>query len=307
MEKEIDIVCIGEVLIDCIGQELNKSIADTTSFTRFLGGSPTNLAMNAAKLGLNVELIASCGADGLGDFAVKSLLKENVGTKGLMQLANASTSIILVSKSSGTPDFIPYRSSDFIIEPIQIPNGVLQSAKIFHTTSFALSKNPAQITILESAAIAAKYGARTSIDFNFSERIWPDLIEAKKVVANYLRTNPLFKLSTDDSFRFFGESKSDSYVFDYFHQLGASTICYTKGKEGVVLSDKFQGKIHQKALPVSEIKDATGAGDAFWTGFLYAYLHEKTLEESLLIAQKLAALKLQHVGGLPNDFDVFSI
>ncbi|MGL4384288.1 MAG: PfkB family carbohydrate kinase, partial [Flavobacterium sp.] len=49
-----------------------------------------------------------------------------------------------------------------------------------------------------------------------------------------------------------------------------------------------------------------GAGDAFWTGFLYAQLQQKSFEETLVIAQKLAVLKLQHLGGLPNDVDIVS-
>lgn len=306
MEKTIDLICAGEVLIDCIGQQTNATIAETTSYERFLGGSPTNVAMNAAKLGLSVELVASCGADGMGNFILDSLQKVKVGTQGVSQIETAATSIILVSKSTGTPDFIPYRSSDFLIESVQFPNEILQKAKIFHTTCFALSKNPAQKTILETAQLATRLGVKTSIDLNFSERIWPNRNEAQKVIALYLATDPFVKLSEDDCFRFFGKTQSESFILDYFHKLGATTICLTKGKDGVILSDKEYGKIHQAALPIAEIKDTTGAGDAFWTGFLYAQLQQKNWEETLLIAQKLAVLKLQYLGALPSDLDIFN-
>ncbi len=306
MEKTIDIICAGEILIDCIGQQTNATLAETTSYARFLGGSPTNVAINAAKLGLRSALVASCGADGLGDFMIESLQKANVITSQLSQKQDTSTSIILVSKSTATPDFIPYRTADFLIEPEQIPTAFLQQAKIFHTTCFGLSKNPAQTTIIESAQLAAQLGVKTSIDLNFSERIWPDLEEAKKIITLYMATQPMLKISEDDCYRYFGETKSESFILDYFHELGAVTICLTKGKEGVILSDKMHGKIHQAALPVADIKDATGAGDAFWTGFLYAQLQQKSFEETLLIAQKLAVLKLQHLGGLHNDVDIVS-
>jgi fructokinase len=306
LEKTIDLICAGEILIDCIGQQTNATLAETTSYARFLGGSPTNVAINAAKLGLRSALVASCGADGLGDFMIESLQKANVITSQLSQKKNTSTSIILVSKSTGTPDFIPYRTTDFLIEGEQIPTAFLQQAKIFHTTCFGLSKNPAQTTIIESAQLAVQLGVKTSIDLNFSERIWPDLEEAKKIIALYMATQPLLKISEDDCYRYFGEIKSESFILNYFHELGAATICLTKGKEGVILSDKKHGKIHQAALPVADIKDATGAGDAFWTGFLYGHLQQKSLEETLAIAQKLAVLKLQHLGGLPNDVDIVS-
>lgn len=303
MEKTIDIICAGEVLIDFIGHEVNTSINRTKDYHRFLGGSPTNVAVNASRLGLKSALIATCGQDGLGEYIVRKLKENHVITNQVKKLEGVPTSIILVSKSSGTPDFIPYREADYQIEQSQIPDELVASAKIFHTTCFALSKNPARTTILESAKKAKELGLLTSIDINFSERIWPDREEAKLVLKEYLSTNPLVKLSEDDCYRLFSESKTEDFIFEYFHALGASTICLTKGKDGVVLSNTDFGMFHQKALPVEDIKDATGAGDAFWTGFLYAQLENKNLEESITIAQKLAVLKLQNVGRLPEGIN----
>ncbi|MFE3869910.1 carbohydrate kinase family protein [Flavobacterium sp. ZS1P70] len=303
MEKIIDIICAGEVLIDFIGHEVNTSINRTKDYHRFLGGSPTNVAVNASRLGLKSALIATCGQDGLGEYIVRKLKENNVSTTQVKKLEGVPTSIILVSKSSGTPDFIPYREADYQIEQNQITDELLESAKIFHTTCFALSKDPARTTILEGAKRAKKLGLLTSIDINFSERIWPDREEAKVVLKEYLSTNPLVKLSEDDCYRLFAESKTEDFIFEYFHGLGASTICLTKGKDGVVLSNSDFGMFHQKALPIEDIKDTTGAGDAFWTGFLYAQLENKNLEESITIAQKLAVLKLQNVGRLPEGIN----
>lgn len=304
MEKTIDIICVGEVLIDFIGHEVNTSINRTKDYHRFLGGSPTNVAVNAARLGLKSVLVATCGEDGLGEYIVRKLKANNVITSQIRKSETEPTSVIFVSKSTGTPDFIPYREADCQIEQSQITDELLVKAKVFHTTCFALSKNPARETILKGAKRAKALGLQTSIDINFSERIWSDREEAKQVLRDYLATNPLVKLSEDDCYRLFSESKTEDYIFEYFHGLGASTICLTKGKDGVVLSDKSFGIYHQKAIPVDNIKDATGAGDAFWTGFLYAYLLNKNLEKSIAIAQKLAVLKLQNVGRLPEGINI---
>ena len=155
-----------------------------------------------------------------------------------------------------------------------------------------------------NAKKAKSLGLQTSIDINFSERIWPDREEAKQVLRDYLSTNPLVKLSEDDCYRLFAASKTEDYIFDYFHELGASTICLTKGKDGVVLSDKEFGMFHQQATRIDDIKDTTGAGDAFWTGFLYARLLGKGFEQTITIAQKLAVLKLQNVGRLPEGINI---
>lgn len=303
MKKTIDIISVGEVLIDLIGHEVNTTISRTKDYHRFLGGSPTNVAVNAARLGLKSVLVATCGQDGLGEYIVRKLKLNDVITTQIRKSETEPTSVIFVSKSTGTPDFIPYREADFQIEKSQIPDELLESAKIFHTTCFALSKNPARKTILESAKKAKEFGLQTSIDINFSERIWPNREEAKLVLADYLSTNPLVKLSEDDCFRLFSEAKTEDYIFDYFHALGAETICLTKGKDGVVLSNLQFGLIQQQALPVNDIKDSTGAGDAFWTGFLYAQLLNKNFNETIVIAQKLAVLKLQNVGRLPEGIN----
>ncbi|SNR42134.1 carbohydrate kinase family protein [Flavobacterium sp. ov086] len=306
MKKTIDIICVGEVLIDFIGHETNTLIENTKDYHRYLGGSPTNVAVNAARLGLKSTLVATCGQDGLGEYIIQKLKKYNVNTFHVRKSQTKPTSVIFVSKSTGTPDFIPYRQSDYRINLNQIPDTLLEKAKIFHTTCFALSKNPARTTILEGAKKAKKLGLQTSIDINFSEIIWPDRKEAIQVLNEYLLNDPLVKVSEDDCYRLFGESKSEKFIFDYFHALGVSTICLTKGKDGVQLSDTNYGVFFQDAIPIKEIKDTTGAGDAFWTGFLYAKLNNKKIDECISIAQKLASIKLQNIGKLPDNIDLNS-
>jgi fructokinase len=304
--KTIDIICIGEVLIDFIGHEVNVSINKTKDYHRFLGGSPTNVAVNASRLGLNVVLVASCGQDGLGDYVIRKLKANQVNTDCIGKSETLPTSVIFVSKSTETPDFIPFRQADCEIFEKQLPDAVISSAKIFHTTCFALSKNPARQTILNCAHKAKILGLQLSIDVNFSERIWPDRKEARSVLQQFLANDPLVKLSEDDCYRLFDDVKSEEYIFDYFHGLGATTICLTKGKNGVVVSDRHQGLFFQKAIPIKEVLDTTGAGDAFWTGFLYAQLHQKSIEETMTEAQKLASIKLQNVGGLPENINIKS-
>lgn len=305
--KTIDIISIGEIVIDFIGHEMNRSINRTKDYHRYLGGSPTNVAVNASRLGLNALLVATCGQDGLGDYLVRKLKSNKVILDSIQKSQIHPTSVIFVSKSTETPDFIAYRQADCQIEVQQLPDTVLANAKIFHTTCFALSQNPARTTILNRATKAKELGLKLSIDINFSEKIWPNREEAIAVLKEYLSNDPLVKLSEDDCYRLFSEQKSEDFIFDYFHGLGVTTICLTKGKNGVVVSDKTKGIIRQNALEIDEIKDTTGAGDAFWTGFLYAQLQNYTLDESIAIAQKLAAIKLQNIGQLPDNIGIDQI
>ncbi|GGE04723.1 carbohydrate kinase family protein [Psychroflexus salis] len=306
MTREIDILCVGEVLIDFIGHQSDVLIDNTRDYHRYLGGSPTNVALNVSRLGLHAAMVATCGEDGFGDYIFKRFEEANVNIVGLRKIKEKPTSIIFVSRSKATPDFIPYREADVQILDKQISTNTLANTRIFHTTCFALSKNPAQSTILQKATEAFKLGCKLSIDVNFSENIWPSREDAICVILSYCKLNPLVKISDDDMFRLFGKTLPYQQIFQFFHDAGVDIVCLTLGAKGVVLSQKNQETIELPAIKIEKILDTTGAGDAFWSGFLFAYIQQKPMKECLEVALKLAALKLQNVGRLPDQINILS-
>lgn len=306
MNRTIDVLCVGEVLIDFIGHEFGAQISQTRDYHRFLGGSPTNVAMNLARLGLHSVLVASVGKDGFGDYIFTKLKEVGVNATYINTIQHKPTSVIFVSRTTNTPDFIPFREADCLINESQITAETLKSTKIFHTTCFALSKNPAQSTILKKAEEAFNLGCQLSIDLNYSEKLWTTREAALQVINTYCKFNPLVKISEDDMFRFFEKSIPDEDIFDFFHSRGVETVCLTLGSKGVKLSQKGKEIIKLPAIKIEKVMDATGAGDAFWSGFLFAYTKQKTMQECLEVALKLAALKLQNVGRLPDNINILS-
>ncbi|MDO6740406.1 MULTISPECIES: carbohydrate kinase family protein [Polaribacter] len=304
--KEIDILCIGEVLIDFIGHQSDVLINNTRDYHRYLGGSPTNVAMNTARLGLKSIMISSVGNDGFGEYILKRLNEVNVNTEYIKKLDDKATSVIFVSKSKGTPDFIPFRQADSYITEDQIATDTLTNTKIFHTTCFALSKGPAQATILKKAEEAFNLGCKLSIDLNYAKKLWKSQEEALKVIKTYCSFNPLIKISEDDMLRLFEKELAHQEIFEFFHNLGVETVCLTLGENGVKLSEKNKKIIQLPAIKVEKVMDTTGAGDAFWSGFLFAYIKEKPIQDCLQVALKLAALKLQNVGRLPENINILS-
>ena len=107
-------------------------------------------------------------------------------------------------------------------------------------------------------------------------------------------------------FRLFEKELTHQEIFEFFHNLGVDTVCLTLGENGVKLSQLEKKTITLPAIKVKKVIDTTGAGDAFWSGFLYAYIKEKPIEDCLQIALKLAALKLQNVGRLPDNINILS-
>ena len=180
----IDILCVGEVLVDFIGHQESVLIDETRDYHRYLGGSPTNVAMNSTRLGLNTTLVATVGNDGFGSYILDRLSSVGVNTNHVNVIENKSTSVIFVSRSDGTPDFIPYREADCCIYEEQISEQILSNTKIYHTTCFALSKKPAQTTILKKAQEAYNLGCQLSIDVNYAKKLWSSQEEAFQVIKN---------------------------------------------------------------------------------------------------------------------------
>ncbi|MDC7994249.1 carbohydrate kinase family protein [Altibacter sp. HG106] len=305
-EKSIDILCVGEALIDFIGAQVEAPIKATKDYHRYLGGSPTNVAMNLARLGSTVHMVATVGADGFGDYILKRLQETDIQLDAVRETEEAPTTVIFVNRTQHTPEFIPMRGADSIIERAQISDALLSQTKIYHTTCFALSREPARSTILDSAQRAKALGCTLSIDINFSPQIWPEVSEAKKTLAAYLSHDALVKVSQDDMDRLFGKGLTHNEIFERLHAWGASQVCLTLGKEGAKLSQKGHEVLQLSALQVDKIMDATGAGDAFWSGFLFGTLKEQTPEKCMATALKMAAIKLQNVGRVPDYAEVLS-
>jgi fructokinase len=297
---------VGEVLIDFIGHQNDVLINETRDYHRYLGGSPANVAMNCKRLGLNSTMVSAVGNDGFGEYIFKRLEEVGINPENIKKLDNKSTSVIFVSKSNGTPDFIPYRDADCSISEDQITDEMLSQTKIYHTTCFALSKKPAQTTILNKAEEAFKKGCKLSIDLNYAKELWNSKEEALDVIKTYCKFNPLIKISEDDMLRLFEKELPHQEIFNFFHNLGVEIVCLTLGSKGVKLAQLSKEIIHLPAIKIENVMDTTGAGDAFWSGFLFAYIKEKPIQKCLQVALKLAALKLQNVGRLPDNINILS-
>ncbi len=304
--KDIDILCVGETLIDFIGTQKEQPISGIKDYHRYLGGSPTNVAMNMSRFGMNVAMVASVGNDGFGSYILERFLENNIDVSGVKRQAEHPTTVIFISRTEHSPEFVPMRGADSFIDQSQLSESLLSRSKVFHTTCFALSQKPAQQAILEAAAKAYNQECQLSIDINYSEKIWGDRQEALAIIKAYCSYGPMIKASEDDIERLFGRTMSHDQFFKTMHGWGAKVICLTLGKDGAKLSEPNAEVLSLEAFKVEQIMDATGAGDAFWSGFLFAYLKDKPLSQCMATALQAAAIKLQNVGRVPDYASLIS-
>ncbi len=286
---------IGELLADIITVDYTTSLKEAKTFQLFQGGSAANVAANIKFLDKNVELVSCVGNDGIGQLLIQTLKAIGISATHVQISNDHPSTIIVVSKSKSTPEFIAYRTADAQLQPIE--NILIDKAGIVHTTAFALSKQPARGVILDAMQSAKAQNKIVSIDWNYTPSIW-GADNGAAIFETIMRMKPLLKISVDDLERFAGKTfcvdDCKSFLDEYF----TTATCLTCGKDGVWYKELNAEWHYKKALAVREIIDTTGAGDAFWSGFLVAYMDDLTVSDCVENGLEIAARKIQKSGPL---------
>jgi fructokinase len=295
-----DFLALGEALVDLISTELVASIKDAHHFRRFNGGQASNLAMNMARLGMSSAIVACIGDDGLGQYIHEQFKYAGVKTDLLQITRDTPTTLAIVSRQTRTPDFIIYRGADaFIHSSVDIHNAI-RNCKIVHTSAFALSREPGRTTILSALRTAKENAIPVTFDPNFHPNIWPDTTAFSDVLSQAFEYVDITKPSIEDCKRLLGEKTKADECSNYFIKLGAKTVLLSMGADGVILTTKEGEKHHIHSSKSVPVIDVTGAGDAFWAGFIYGLLLKKPYLECARIGQALAEIKINTLGPIKH-------
>src|SRR5918995_1507597 len=272
--EPLDVLTIGEMVVDFISVEKTDTLSNAATFRRYLGGSPANIAVYVSKLGGTSAVVAKTGIGAFGKFLKSELQRHGVTTDYLLMDHRTHTTIIFISSTAATPDFEEFRSGDYLRRPEEISEEAISRTKVIHASTFALSLEPCRSAVLEAFRKAREMGKIVSLDPNYSRRVLPDYKEARKVIRDAFRYVNVTKPSIDDARRVFGPDYEPEQYIDMFHDLGAETVVFTMGEEGNLISENGRITAHVPARPV-EVVDVTGAGEALWAGFLTATLDGK--------------------------------
>ena len=92
----LDLITIGRSSVDLYGEQVDGRLEDMLSFAKYVGGSPTNTAVGAARLGLSAGLITKVGADHMGRFICEQLEREGVETTGVLTDTDRLTALVIL-------------------------------------------------------------------------------------------------------------------------------------------------------------------------------------------------------------------
>lgn len=294
-----DLIAIGETLIDFISRDFVPSLRFAGQFGAHLGGEPINVASNVARLGGTSAVITKVGADGLGAFAVQQLELAGVNTDLVVLDPARPTSVALVTRSVATPDFLIHRGADANLDVHDLPPTV--EADWVHTSAFALSQAPLRDAVLEFVRRAKRDGAKVSFDPNYHPRVWGDQ-RPEDVFPELLAHVDVVKASNDDCSRICGHDVSVEEGIDKLRGFGAEHVIMTAGSDAV--SFTADGEIRSLPIPPVDVRDVTGAGDAFWSGYITATLRDVDPTLAVAAGVAVAARAVQTVGPFEGHVDL---
>ncbi|MDP8901080.1 MAG: PfkB family carbohydrate kinase [Actinomycetota bacterium] len=302
----LDVLAVGESLVDFISHEFRISLRTADRFSRYLGGQPANVAVYVAKLGGRSAVVTKVGADYFGEFVEDQLGRHGVSTEGVHRAPGEPTTSAFVTRTVNVPDFQVNRGADALLSIREVPDELVERARAVHTSAFALSRDPQRLAVRRAMRLGARLGKVVSLDPNYDPRVWPDREEAWEVLAEVLPYVTVVKPSLEDARRLFDPNMDDDALeeacLDTFHDLGAEVVVMTRSGGVVDVSD---GSSVERVgpLPKVHVQSVTGARDAFWSAMLVAHLDGKDWPACVRFAHEVAALKLGVEGHVERMID----
>ena len=255
----MDLYSIGELIIDFIPG------SEPFSYIRKAGGAPANVAIAAARNGLQVGMCCSCGDDDFGRFLMETLKENNVTALHPELCTEAVTTMAIVTLS---PDgdrsftFVRKPGADMLLTEDDVKEADIADAVIVHAGSVTLSATPVDKATVKALKLGHEMGKLVSFDINYRNVMWNTKDDCTAYVQKILPYVDLLKISDEEVDMLGGEANVPAIM----EEKGIAVVVETLGSKGARCF--FGGEVFDIPGRQAVCVDATGAGDAFWGGFL---------------------------------------
>lgn len=307
MDKKLDIVALGEILIDFTpsGQSDNGNAL----FEQNSGGAPANTLVAATRFGAKTAFIGKVGDDQFGHYLKGILDQVNVDTTGLVFSKEANTTLAFVHLNpEGDRSFSFYRKpgADLLITSKDLDRTLLSSAKVFHFGSISLTHEPARSTTIEAVKYAKGKGSLISYDPNWRPGLWSSHKESIQWMKQGTQYADIIKVSEEELKLMTGQSdlEKGSRILS---GMGPRVVLITLGGMGSYYRiNNIAGQIDAYRVPVI---DTTGAGDSFFGSMLYQIIESNKeledltkdqMDQYVKVSNAAAALCVQKKGAIPG-------
>jgi fructokinase len=316
------VLCLGEVLFDCLADQRGRSFDEVESWTPLPGGAPANVACGLVKLGTSAGFMGTIGCDTQGNELLNFLETEGVNTQGVQRHDTAPTRQVYVLRSeTGDRDFAgfgEYATTEFAdtyLNALQIPTSLFIPSEFLVLGTLGLAYPHSRDAIGRALLLAEQYHLKVLLDINWRKPFWEHPFWAneediKPPILGLSKKVDFVKLSKEEALWLFGTTDAGAIAY---HLGSVEGVFVTDGENGCSYClSEHEGTI--RGFPV-EVVDTTGAGDAFVAGFIHQLCQQgmkclqtpervKQVVEYASAVGALTTTKLGAIASLPTADEV---
>ena len=305
-----DLITMGRVGVDLYPEQIAVSLTEVQTFRKSLGGSPTNVAVAAARLGARAAVITKVGDDLFGPYVRKAI--EGFGVDPRWVGTHPTLRTPLVFCEIYPPDNFPllfYReptAPDMTIEPGDLDLDEIRAAKVLWTTGTGLSAEPSRTTTLTAlrARADAAHGSITVHDLDHRPMFWDDEAEAGRWAREAL-ANATVAVGNRDEVAVAVGTRDPYDASEALLELGVQVAIVKRGPEGTLA--RTADHVYEVAPVRADVVCGLGAGDAFGGALAWALIEGWNVEPAVQLANaagSFVASRLSCADDMPYRADL---
>ena len=294
--KEFDLILLGRVAVDLNPVDYYCPLNESTTFKRYLGGSPANIAVGLARLGKKCGFFARVSDDQLGTFVTDYFDKEGIDTSHIKRCQNGEKIGLTFTeiKSETESSIVMYRNeaADLKLDVEDIDEEYINKAKAILISGTALAESPSREAALKAVALAKKNGVPVIFDIDYRAYNWKNSDEIAIYYSAVAREADIILGSREEydlTEKFIKVGMTDKETAAYWHSQNAKIVIIKHGKEGSTAYTNDGESYSIKPFPVKLLK-SFGGGDGYASAFLYGIFEGWEIIDALEFGSASAAM-----------------
>lgn len=294
--KEFDLILLGRVAVDLNPVDYYCPLNESTTFKRYLGGSPANIAVGLARLGKKCGFFARVSDDQLGTFVTDYFDKEGIDTSHIKRCRNGEKIGLTFTeiKSETESSIVMYRNeaADLKLDVADIDEEYINKAKAILISGTALAESPSREAALKAVALAKKNGVPVIFDIDYRAYNWKNADEIAIYYSSVAREADIILGSREEydlTEKFIKTGMTDKETAAYWHSQNAKIVIIKHGKEGSTAYTNDGESYSIKPFPVKLLK-SFGGGDGYASAFLYGIFEGWEIIDALEFGSASAAM-----------------
>ena len=294
--KEFDLILLGRVAVDLNPVDYYCPLNESTTFKRYLGGSPANIAVGLARLGKKCGFFARVSDDQLGTFVTDYFDNEGIDTSHIKRCQNGEKIGLTFTeiKSETESSIVMYRNeaADLKLDVADIDEDYINRAKAILISGTALAESPSREAALKAVALAKKNGVPIIFDIDYRAYNWKNADEIAIYYSSVAREADIILGSREEydlTEKFIKASMTDKETAAYWHSQNAKIVIIKHGKEGSTAYTNDGESYSIKPFPVKLLK-SFGGGDGYASAFLYGIFEGWEIIDALEFGSASAAM-----------------